>query len=154
MSGQERKNGTATTLFKDTVLSSISETPLPQVDVRKVERCQRFSHSAAAHVVTFGLEPVRWLLSTLVALGNIARAPKRMNMRSKEREGLGRYLLGTPGFTTRVLKVTVYHKSFMYTMSRISEVPNVTPESLGRTAIHRMDPMPGADVVSLGDKEA
>jgi len=31
---------------------------------------------SATHVVALGLEPVQRLLSTLVTLGNVARAPK------------------------------------------------------------------------------
>jgi len=79
-----------------------------------------------------------------------------MSMRFKESGRLGRYLLGTTGVMTGVLEVapvTLHRKPFMYTASQMSEDLNVMPENLhtlGRTAVHGMDPMPGTDATAIG----
>jgi len=77
--------------------------------------------SQTTHVVTLGLEPIQWLLSTLVALGKIPSAPEWISTTLKVQAGRGRYLLGTTGVAMGVLEVdpvTLHRKPFMYTAGR------------------------------------
>jgi hypothetical protein len=124
--------------------------------LREALRVPQIWWSQSTHVVTLLLEPVQWLLSTLVALGIIPGAPKRMSMTLQEQEGLGRYLTGTTGFmmgTLDVEPVTLHRKPFMNTASRMNDVSHITLAdllTLGRTAVLGMDPMPCTDAAALG----
>ena len=74
--------------------------------------------SQTPHVVTLGLEPIQWLLGTLIALGKIPSAPEWMSTTLKVQARLGRHLFGTSGFAMVVLEVepvTWHRKPFMYT---------------------------------------
>ena len=79
-----------------------------------------------------------------------------MSTTLKVQAGLGRYLLGTTGVAMGVLEVepvTLHRKPFMYTTSRMNDVPRTASENpltLGRTAVHGMDPMPSTDTAVFG----
>jgi len=112
--------------------------------------------SQTTHVVTLGLEPIQWLLGTLVALGKIPSAPRWISTTLRMQAGLGLYLFGTSGFIMEVSEVepvTLHRKPFMYTASKMDNVSHIAfenPLTLGRTAVLGMDPMPSTDAAAIG----
>jgi len=61
--------------------------------------------SQTTHVVALSLEPIQWLLGTLVTFGKITGAPEWVSATSKVQAGLGRYLFGTSGFIRVLVEV-------------------------------------------------
>ena len=112
--------------------------------------------SQTTHVVALGLEPIHWLLGTLVALGKIASAPEWVSTTSRAQAGLGRYLFGTSGFIRLLVEVepvTLHRKPFMYTAGRMNDISHTALKNtltLGRTAVLGMDPMPRTDAAVFG----